>query len=324
MTTMTAPSVQTGGSAPTNEAPISLFKLGCLFVIRASYWSCRISNDPEDFQLSPTEIESRAIASFGCKDLIDPTRGRIVFQQLERRARHELARFSRPFPAAGAHFTPWQHVPDLIDRLEVIQADFNAAVAMFIEQYPALRSEWQTEHPDVPDSAYPPASDLPRRFSLVWHTFKVAGASATAVDDIEAELAGRQLRTEQLNQMKSDLQSECRQFAAEYVVAFRKEVGDFCDQVVQAGGKVRSRTLQAIRRRIDAFGSMNVFNDSQAEAGLQQLRQKLFGITGETLKRQSDMAARLSEACKNLRQDLLDPDNISSLTGRLKRRVVLD
>ncbi len=324
MTTMTAPSAQTGGTAPATEEPINLFKLGCLFVIRASYWSCRISNDPDDFQLSPTEIESRAIASFGSKDLIDPTRGRMVFQQLERRARHELARFSRPFPAASAHFTPWQHVPELIERLEVIQSEFNGAVEAFIEKYPELRSNWQAEHPEVPDSAYPPASDLPRRFSLAWHTFKVAGAGATAVDDIETELAGRKIRTEQLNQMKRDLQAECRQFSADYVVAFRKEVADFCDQVVAAGGSVHGKTLQAIRRRIDSFNSMNIFTDSEAASGLAQLRQSLFGVTGEMLKQQPDVAAQLSEACKTLRHGLLDPDNISALTGRLKRRVILD
>jgi hypothetical protein len=51
----------------------------------------------------------------------------------------------------------------------------------------------------VPDAAYPAAAELRKKFSFGWHTFKVAGAaSASAIDDIEAELASRQFRTEQL------------------------------------------------------------------------------------------------------------------------------
>ena len=42
------------------------------------------------------------------------------------------------------------------------------------------------------------------------------------------------------------------------------------------------------------------------------------------LKEQPDLAEKLSQACAVLKQELLDPSSVSSLTGRLKRRVVLD
>ena len=120
-----------------SEKPINLFQLGCLFVIRASYWSCRIGNEPQDFHLSPHEVESKAIASFGSKELIDPDKGRKVFQQIEKRARHQLGKYSRPFPAANAHFVPWDHVPELIDQLQALKAEFDQAVEGFLAQYPA-------------------------------------------------------------------------------------------------------------------------------------------------------------------------------------------
>jgi hypothetical protein len=113
MTTMTAPAPQANPASGNGEKPINLFQLGCLFVIRSSYWSCRIGNEPQEFHLSPHEVESKAIASFGSKELIDPDKGRKVFQQIEKKARHQLAKFSRPFPAANAHFVPWDHVPEL-------------------------------------------------------------------------------------------------------------------------------------------------------------------------------------------------------------------
>jgi len=187
-----------------------------LFVIRSSYWSCRIGNEPQDFHLSPHEVESKAIASFGSKELVDPDKGRKVFQQIERRARHQLGRYSRPFPAANAHFVPWDHVPELIDQLQALKAEFDQAVEDFLTQYPQLRAEWQSQHPDIPDMAYPAAWDLRKKFSLCWHMFKVAGAAnAMAIDDIQAELAGQQVRAEQLAQMKQNLQAECQQFAGE-------------------------------------------------------------------------------------------------------------
>jgi hypothetical protein len=169
MTTITAPAPQANNTPNnlntpnTTESPINLFQLGCLFVIRASYWSCRIGNDPQDFHLHPHEVESKAIASFGSKELIDPHKGRKVFQQIEKKARHQLAKYSKPFPAANAHFVPWEHAPELIDKLEGLKAEFDQAVEDFLLQYPQLRAEWQFEHSDVPDAAYPAAADLPVR-----------------------------------------------------------------------------------------------------------------------------------------------------------------
>jgi hypothetical protein len=310
MTTLTAPAPQASVASNNGEKPINLFQLGCLFVIKSSYWSCRIGNEPQDFHLSPHEVESKAIASFGTKELIDPHKGRKVFQQIEKKARHQLAKYSKPFPAANAHFVPWEHAPELIDKLQGLKAEFDQAVEDFLLQYPQLRAEWQFEHSDVPDAAYPAAAELRKKFSFGWHTFKVAGAaSAMAVDDIQAELASQQLRDEQLVQMKQNLRAECQQFASDYVMAFRQEVAEFCDQVIDAGGKVHGKTLQAIRRKIEHFHAMNIFNDADTAAQLNELKNQIFGLTGETLKEQPDLAEKLSEACAVLKQELLDPNS---------------
>jgi len=134
MTTLTAPTPQANAASNNGGKPINLFQLGCLFVIRASYWSCRIGNDPADFHLAPDEVKSKAIASFGSKELIDPTRAAsrqwrwAPFQQIEKKARHQLAKYSKPFPAANAHFVPWEHARELIDKLEELKAEFDQAV----------------------------------------------------------------------------------------------------------------------------------------------------------------------------------------------------
>ena len=95
---------------------------------------------------------------------------------------------------------PWEHAPELIDRLEGLKAEFQQAVEDFLLQYPQLRADWQFEHARRAGTPpIPAAAELRKKFSFGWHTFKVAGAaSAMAVDDIQAELASQQLRDEQL------------------------------------------------------------------------------------------------------------------------------
>jgi hypothetical protein len=188
---------------------------------------------------------------------------------------------------------PWDHVPILIDTLEGLKAEFEEAAADFISRYPQLRAEWQAAHRDVPNALYP-------------------------------ELASRQLRTEQLGKMKENLTRECQQFAADYVTTFRNEVAEFCDAVISAKGQVHGKTLNSIRDRIDRFHAMNVFGDADAASKLAQLKQQIAGLTGQDLAQQPDVAAKLSAACQAIKNTVRDPANVSKLTGRLKRRVVLD
>lgn len=60
------------------------------------------------------------------------------------------------------------------------------------------------------------------------------------------------------------------------------------------------------------------------DSRFRRLKAQLFGVTGEDLANQPDLAEKLSQACAVLKQELLDPISVSAVTGQLKRRVVLD
>ncbi len=324
MTTMNAPPMQPS-AAPTDSEPINLYRLGMLFVVRCRYWTCRSGNDADDLELSADRIDAKAIASFGSKDLLDPAKTRKRFAYFEKKARHVLEKHSRPFIAANARFVPWNCVQEVIEQLESCKAEFDDAVHQFIADYPTLRSEWQAKHTAIPDGCYPRLFELPDRFGLGWTAFKVTGApELTPVEDIAMELEQRRVRDEQVKLMEENLHRECQQFVAEYVLSYRKEVAEFCDQVIEQKGQVHGKTLSAIRRKIDHFHAMNVFGDADAASKLTQLKQQIAGLTGEALAQQPDVAASLSRACVALKNNILNPDTISQLTGRLKRRVVLD
>jgi len=315
VTTLTAPNVQPDTTV-TNPEPINLYKLGMLFVVKCRYWSCRAGNDPDELELTPDRIDARAIASFGTKDLLDPEKTRQRFQQIEKKARHVVEKCSRPFAAANAHFVPWNHVQQVIEQFETLKAEFGAAAQQFLADYPALRAEWQAQHPEIPDACYPLPMALP---------VKVTGApELTRVEDVEMELEQRRVRDEQVRLMEANLQRECQQFVEQYVLGFRREVAEFCDQVISQKGQVHGKTLNAIRDRIDRFHAMNVFSDADAAREVTKLKQQIAGLSGQDLAQQPSVAAQLSRACQALKNHILDPANVSQLTGRLKRRVVLD
>ena len=183
----------------------------------------------------------------------------------------------------------------------------------------------RAEHPGIPDGAYPLEVQLPEKFVLSWHAFKVTWApKLSAVLDIELELEQRRVRDEQVRLMEQNLRRECQEFVADYVMSFRKEVAAFCEQVVEHQGQVHGRTLTAIRDRIERFHAMNVFGDSDAASKLDQLKQQIAGLTGQDLAENTDVAAKLSEACSLLRDQMLSTESVSALTGRLRRRVVLE
>ncbi len=188
-----------------------------------------------------------------------------------------------------------------------------------------LRANWQALHPAIPPGCYPTTADLSQRFGLTWSAFKVTGLpELTGVADVELELEERRVRDAQVRLMEDNLRRECRQFVEEYVLGFRREVGQFCDQVIAQEGRVHGRTLTAIRQRIDRFHAMNIFGDDEAAAKLKRLKQQIAGLTGQDLVEQPDVADRLNQACQALKAAVLDPENVSRLTGRLKRRVVLE
>jgi hypothetical protein len=324
MTLLTAPPVSSS-TVPDGAEPINLYKLGMLFVVKCSYWSCRAGNEPDELDLTADRISAKALASFGTKDLLDPEQTRKVFQQIEKKARHALEKLSRPFAAANAHFVPWPHVQAVIEQLESLKAEFDAAAQQFLADYATLRTTWQAQHPEIPDACYPLPLALPGKFSLTWHAFKVTGApELTPVEDIELELEQRRVRDEQVQMMESNLRRECQEFVEGYVLGFRKEVAEFCDQVISQKGQVHGKTLTAIRDRIDRFHAMNVFGDSDAATKLTRLKQQIAGLSGQDLTQQPVVAEKLSRACQALKAHILNPEHLSTLTGRLKRRVVLD
>ena len=60
MTVLTEPNVQLD-TTDTKPDPINLYKLGMLFVVKCSYWSCRAGNDSNEWDLTQEVIQARAL-----------------------------------------------------------------------------------------------------------------------------------------------------------------------------------------------------------------------------------------------------------------------
>jgi hypothetical protein len=92
--------------------------------------------------------------------------------------------------------------------------------------------------------------------------------------------------------MEAKLKRECQQFVKGYVLSFRREVAESCDQVIAAKGQVHCKTSNAIRDRIDRFYATSVFGDGDAAAKLDQPKKEISGLTGQDLAQQPDEAAK--------------------------------
>ena len=148
----------------------------------------------------------------------------------------------------------------------MLKAEFEQAVEDFLVQYPATPGGTGSSlHCRRARRRLSRGGrSCARKFGFGWHTFKVAGAASAAGrwTTSRPSWRGSSCRAEQLALMKQNLRAECQQFPGDYVMAFRKEVAEFCDQVIDADGKVHGKTLQAIRRKIEHFHAMNIFNDA--------------------------------------------------------------
>jgi hypothetical protein len=59
MTLLAAPNVH-ADAAENGGEPISLYRLGMLFLVKCHYWSCRAGSDLDELNLTPDRIDAKA------------------------------------------------------------------------------------------------------------------------------------------------------------------------------------------------------------------------------------------------------------------------
>jgi len=325
-------------TAVGQENPISLFSKGVFVTIRKRGWSGRASNTMDTVGLSQDEADRLAIMNVGTRALIDhnwwfstdlaekwmkgmrkSAVATDIFARIESASRATLSRYGHRFGALDAQFVPWKSLPDLLERLKQMQADYNHAADLLVARYEKLKMDWIASHDGLMESMYPPRDQLRQRFSLDYSTFVVA--SPASLD--ENQLAASALRAEELTNMRHQLQNECKSFVNDYLRSFRGEVASFCQQVIEAHGEVSGHTLSAIRRKIDRFKEMNIFGDNSVVSQLDKLRSHLESLSGTDLKDVA-VASRLSAACQEIRNAATDEKMLAALCGRVQRQIVLD
>jgi hypothetical protein len=83
--------------------------------------------------------------------------------------------------AVNAHFVPWSHVQTALTGFPALPAEFSQAVEQFLADYSRLRTTWQAQPPEIASGCYPLPIELPGRFGVTWHGFKVTGAATENV-----------------------------------------------------------------------------------------------------------------------------------------------
>ena len=318
MTTLVA-EPKAGHAGANNGQPASLFSKGVCFSVTKRGWTAKASNTEDDVGISTDEAERRAISTYGTKNLVDPDRIKI-FTTLEGKARTIVARAGYRFQAVDSWFVPLGAVLQLTGRLKEIVAKYNLEADRFCQDYQQLKAEWLVKHPALPRGLYPLDKDLRARFSLNYYMFQVSSPSSL-VEDVD--ILSAQAQDDELKNMRAKLNRECNQFVDEYVRNFRNLAAEFCTQVIEQNGEVHGKTLTSIRVKIEKFRQMNIFEDNVVVSQLKQLENQIKDLDGVKLRGNRDAQTALVDACKVIKQSVLDEAAILKVTERQKRRIVM-
>lgn len=206
-------------------------------------------------EVGADERAEKEIVLLGHKTLFSKEMLKPITQAVSH-ARGEFARYTLPFPVGSARFVPLKAFPVLEDELKAAREEFNAAVAVFIDNYHDNRDSMLAQFPDILSAEdYPDVQDL--EFSMEWTAFTLNPAGEEA-------------------QIK--IQSAVDAFVQETVGTLRQKVVATCAEkaaLLKRDGKVTEKTMRSLKDMVEQLRSLNFVSDDVTETALAQLSAQL-------------------------------------------------
>lgn len=314
----------------TNQETINLFQLGCLVNLKVRHWGGRkmlTRQDMLNVGLDPDKLPSD-IVGLGRKLLVSKTELDVI-NRLEQRARNCLEKWSVPFGAISCHFIPNNMIETVEAQLQEIKDEYEKTVDSFIVRFSDIKDKMKEDHPEFWDKClkhcYPPTPELLRsKYSLDWFKFRVSGIDS------------KEVTTEELSELRSQMQQEVGKFVEDYVQTMRGETVQFCELMsARLNGqpygdeeeprKLAGRAISSYKKYVDRFKNMNIFGDSEIEKMLEDFRQNFLG--SEVTTNDFDSAAvkhTATAALTAIRKLAADEgEEASKFVNQLKRKIII-
>lgn len=323
--TTDAPERQT--QEPERDSP-SLFLDGVLISKRVSFWRGRRPLTAKDLNLEESEVPE--IYSLGSK-LVIPREALARFERIEARAAYLLDQFTFPFPTGNARFIPYTVLPEVLEELKKLQAEFFERLTSFLARYDEYRQEIIERFPQAQEAlerGYENADALRKRYHFEWLLYEVKLPRSIRYQAIEERDARADADARRLalataeEEYKQAFQAQMDEFLGNSVGALREAVGSAAitlSEKITKGEVVTQPALDSLRKTIDRFRTLNFVGDNDVEAKLAEL-EAMIPSDRKLLKDNEEVRESFAAALNTVTETLVKSD-VSEVTGEYKRRM---
>lgn len=271
----------------------NIFEKGVIVVLSISAWAGRrrvASNQiiDNDHRAEGDKVDPAAIGAF--KRLVA---GKALdkVKSASGNMRTYLYDKSLPFPLRGAVFVPTGMIPVIDAKLREYEAEFQAAVAEFVTEYPAAREEMRAKLGTLySDLDYPP--NIGDHFDVAWQYITLSPAGASQLVDpalIETE--------------RRKFQDQINAASAEFVAALRQRFAESIDHMVDRlvgpndDGKqkmFRASTMGNLKEFLASFDAMNIADDAALKVLVDRAREVIADVDPVDLRKNQDIRSTVT------------------------------
>jgi hypothetical protein len=236
------------------------------------------------------------------------------------------------FPIGKARLVPVKALPDLLNRLQQLQADFNERTDLRLNDgaYEQMREDMLERHPEfrsVLMGCFLPVEVMRDRFSLTWQVFELAmpkGGQAKQISDAKAKA------------LAEALEQEAAKAKAQVSTFFEAHRRTICEETLKACQRVSERiaqgriinegTLKQISKKTEWFARMLEIGPGvgteQVQWAVSQLRYATKTTEAKAVRNNTQSAEEFKEALKKAGEELSKITDIEVSAGQYGRRLV--
>jgi len=254
----------TKGRAQTIRLTEEIFSRAVLLSVTMSSWTGKSRQDADDIRSQgiQSEVEeAKDVFIPGHKYLIEPKRLQ-PFGWFRSKIDYVLKQYSYPFPISGVRFIPKAHIGTVLDQLDTLERDFNAAVELFCSNIDLYKTEMEQKYPVLwPNisKAFPSDEAIREKFGVSRCVFTW---NQTQIDEISKRESERFLHA--TRSFMDEASDHFRQATIKAAASFKK--------ALETDGKVNNRSVKAFKEFIDRFDGLNFFNDKEMESVIEKMK----------------------------------------------------
>jgi len=324
-----------------------IFDFGVLVQLKVGYWTGQRRLLPSDIGFKdelPRDLINLGQLNLMAKDV------RASIRSVESSSRYYLKLISFPFPIGEAHFVPKDAIAEMIEHFEVAQKEFEAVKVDYLRKYISIRNRvfknFRERMPDIfkvtstngdyekfltnfmnrLELIYPTKQEIASRFRFDWNLYEISLPKVKKkTDQYYAKRA--ELNKQYERDYRAKAMDAMDGFLGDVVTELRTKTVDVCSFVIDKinkGEVVTEKNIQNLQNFIERFSKLNFVDDSDISQQLAELNKGfLKGRGNQFYKDNATATNKLKKKLKNITQSAQNISDVSNITGRFKRKIVI-